>query len=210
MNAPDPTRALIDRAIEGDRTALERLLLDHYAELVAHVGRRLPNSLRATTGVEDIVQQTFAHVFGCIANFEHRPDATFFNWLSTIAENRLRDALRAEGRKKRGGEFVRNFGWATADDGSAESLLDLLAGSDDTPSQCLARDEAVRAIQVALAGLPNDHREAIQLRYFDGCTLEETAALMNRSPGAVRGLLDRGKQKMRDALARASKYLGSK
>ena len=37
-------------------------------------------------------------------------------------------------------------------------------------------------------------------------TLEETAAVMNRSPRAVQGLLDRAKKKMRDAIGRLSLY----
>ena len=39
---------------------------------------------------------------------------------------------------------------------------------------------------------------------------EETAGIMKRTTGAVRGLLDRAKKELRNALERASKYLSSK
>ena len=66
----------------------------------------------------------------------------------------------------------------------------------------MARREAVHAVQVAVASLPEDYREVIRLRYFEGKTLSDTAAAMARSPDAVRALTDRAKKQMRDALGR--------
>lgn len=200
----------IQSAIDGNQAALERLLLDHYAVLVAHLANRVPSSLHAVTGVEDIIQQTYTQVFTSIGSYEQREGASFQSWLVTIADNRLRDAVRAEKRKKRGGDLVRVHG-SRFDEGSGVAhLLDAVAGPTHTASQYLARREAIQAIQVAVAGLPSEYREAIQLRYLDGHTLVETADLMQRSSGAVRGLLDRARKKLRQSLERASRYLSSK
>ena len=43
--------------------------------------------------------------------------------------------------------------------------------------------------------LPDDQREAVRLRYLGGQSLEETAKEMQRSPGAVRGLLHRARKR---------------
>ena len=43
--------------------------------------------------------------------------------------------------------------------------------------------------------------EVIELRYFEGYSLEETATLLQRTSGAVRGSLDRAKKKIRESLA---------
>ena len=59
----------------------------------------------------------------------------------------------------------------------------------------------------ALAELPSDYRLIVQLRYFDGLSLEETADVVGKTTGAVRGVLDRAKQKIRESLQSASRYL---
>ncbi len=204
------TRALVGRAVDGDRAALERLMLDHYAVLSRHIAERLPPSIQSVTGTDDIVQQTYTQVFATIARYEQREGATFLSWLMAIAENRLRDAIRAHKRKKRGGGRTRVQTVGNEEGSGAVNLLDALAGSGSTPSHSVARREGIRAIRIAVAGLPDEYQRAVQLRYFDGYTLEETAALMGRTTGAVRGLLDRAKKRIRDALERASKYLSSR
>jgi RNA polymerase sigma factor (sigma-70 family) len=74
----------------------------------------------------------------------------------------------------------------------------------------VAGHEAVQAVHVGLAGLPDDQREAIRLHYLDGASVKETAAAMERSPDAVRGLLHRAKQALRNTLGRSSRWLSKK
>src|SRR5688572_24863225 len=107
MMTSDDTVDLIQRAVRGERAALERLLLDYFARLSAHIERRMPTPLQSVVGVEDIVQSTFTNVFQSIAQYEVRDGATFLSWLLAIADNQLRDAVRAHKCKKRGGNRVR-------------------------------------------------------------------------------------------------------
>jgi RNA polymerase sigma-70 factor (ECF subfamily) len=210
MTHAEESRNLIRRAVRGDRAALERVLLDHFGPLTAHIEKRMPPSLRGTIGVEDIVQQTYARVFQSIGQYEVREDATFLSWLFAIAENHLRDAVRAQKRKKRGGDRFQMRDTPSDELSRGVQLLDALVGSEHTPSRSVARREGIQAIQLALAKLSEESRRAIQLRYFDGYSLEETAILMGRTTGAVRGLLDRARKHVRESLGRASKYLSEK
>ena len=57
--------------------------------------------------------------------------------------------------------------------------------------------EAVDAVQIALAALPEDYRTAITLRYIHGRSCAQVAKAMRKSDGAVWSLLYRGKRKMR-------------
>ncbi len=87
------------------------------------------------------------------------------------------------------------------------ALLDLVAVDVHTPSQSVASHEAV---QVAMAGLKDDYREALHLRYITGLPVTEVASRMNRTDRAVQMLCHRGLQKLRAALDRSSAFLSKK
>jgi RNA polymerase sigma-70 factor (ECF subfamily) len=90
------------------------------------------------------------------------------------------------------------------------NLVEQLSDHGSTPSGNAARQEAVRAVQVGLAELPSAQREAVMLHHLDGRSVDETAAAMDRSPGAVRGLLQRARQSLREALGRSSRWFPRK
>jgi RNA polymerase sigma-70 factor (ECF subfamily) len=209
MTTPLTSDELLASAVAGDSVALERLLLDHYDRLAERIGRQLPAELRSQLGVEDILQETFVQVFRDIRAFEPSGEPAFIGWLQSIADHRLQDALRRAGRKKRGGDFQR-----AAEPAGVDShwlpLVELLGGDADTPSQCAAQHEAISAVQVGMSALPPDQREAIHLHCLEGRSLEETAAAMGRSPGAIRGLVQRGKMALRACLVRSSLWFSKR
>lgn len=181
-------------------------MLDSYEPLQAHVARHMAPAIQSVVGVDDILQQVFAQVFRDIAKFESRDEGSFFAWLKTIADNRLRDAIRHQGRQKRGGEFRRVTGAPEGDTPLLDDLVNEFAIITHTPSREIARREAVQAIRVAMANLPEDYRQVVELRYFEGLTVEQTAGAMNKTTGAVRGLMDRAKAKIRETMQSASRY----
>jgi RNA polymerase sigma-70 factor (ECF subfamily) len=201
--------ALAAQAVAGDRVALERLLLAHYDRLTRIIQPKLPPRLQSTQAVEDILQQTFLQAFRDVHNFSPRPDASFGDWLSRIADNRLLDAIKEHDRQKRGGDWHRVEGVAN-DDSRLIPLLDLLSSEEPNPSSVVARGEALHALQIALAGLEDDQRDAIQLHLLEGISLDGVATQLNRTPNAIRGLIHRGKQKLRDAMGRASVWLSAR
>jgi RNA polymerase sigma-70 factor (ECF subfamily) len=204
-----PSESTLTAAVGGDRVALERLLLSHYDELTRRIEAKLPPRLQSTQAVEDILQLTFLQAFRDIADFQQRTDATFGDWLARIAENRLCDAIRQHDRPKHGGDLQR-VGDRPPDDSRIGSLWDWIAADDTSPPSAAARGEALQALQVALAALPDDQRMAIQLQQLEGKSVEETAATLGRTPGAIRGLVHRGKLELVAALGRASQWLKSK
>jgi RNA polymerase sigma-70 factor (ECF subfamily) len=200
---------LAREAAAGNRVALERLLLAHYDRLTRLIQPKLPLRLQSTQAVEDILQQTFLQAYRDVQNFAPRDDASFGDWLSRIAEHRLLDAIKEHDRQKRGGDWNRVEGAAT-DDSRLIPLLDLLSSEEPQPSSVVARGEALHALQIALAGLEDDQRDAIQLHVLEGVSLDSVADQLGRTPNAVRGLIHRGKQKLRDAMGRASVWLSAK
>ena len=194
---------LIAAAKTGDQVSLERLLLVAYPKVLRHVEIKQPPILKGKVGPDDLVQQAFTQAFLKIETFEGENEMSFMKWLRVIADRQLQDAVKALTRKKRGGDRKQ----VTGGDDSKLQLLDILAGNESTASRQMSRKESVQALHVSIAELPEDYRLVILLRYFEGRSLAEIAQELDRSEGAVRGLLDRARAKLREAMGRASQWL---
>jgi RNA polymerase sigma-70 factor (ECF subfamily) len=197
---------LLGRAVAGDRLALGRLLLPCYEAVATHIARRLPQALQGVVEVDDLVQQTFVAAIRKISKYQQRPDASLLSWLKKIAENQVRDTSDATQRLKRAGQRRRHVRPVVESGSSVMDLVDLLSDHGDTPSRSMSRDDAARAVRVGVATLAEEQQRAICLHYFDGRTVDSTAAAMRRSPGAVRGLLQRARQSLRATLGVSSRW----
>ena len=83
---------------------------------------------------------------------------------------------------------------------SSMRLEGLLAGDGPTPSQNVAFGENVLQVAEAVERLPEAQRDAVRLHYLDGLKLSEVATKMDKSTGAVAGLLHRGMKTLRAQL----------
>jgi len=197
---------LLQRAVRGDQAALEQLLLAHYDRLHRFLAKKLPISLRAKLDAEDILQQTYIEAFRDFPALRLDSPESLKRWLTSIADHRLLDAIKTVRRKKRGGEHRRVNAADQAATTTMADLLELLAGDDRTPSQQAAGAEGVKALQLQLAGLPEEYREVVRLRHLEGKSLEEVARATGQTVDQVRGLLYRAKKKLRDGMGRSSLY----
>lgn len=198
---------LLTAAMDGDTAALERLLLANYSRLEKHIAPRIPDSIQRYIGTEDVLQEVFTQAFRDISRYEVRSGTSFLIWLKTIADHRLVDVLRRIRAKKRGGQFRQ----LTPNDMELQStvaqLIDLIWQSNATASKSVARSEAASAVNVGIASLPVDQRTAILAKYFEGKNVDVIAEEMNRSPGAVRGLIHRAQKSLADMMGRSSQWL---
>ena len=209
MSTSSSIDQLLAEAVAGDPAALERLLLAHYERVAAQIGRLLPDDLRSQLS-DDVLQETFVQAFRDIGGIEPAGEQAFRVWLDTIAEHRVQDALRRAGRKKRGGDFRRVGDVAGASGSQWLPLVELLGTDGGTPSQFAAQQEAIQAVQVGVSALPDDQRDAIRMHCLERLSLEETGEAMDRSPGAIRGLVQRGKTALRACLVRSSLWLSKR
>jgi RNA polymerase sigma-70 factor (ECF subfamily) len=166
-------------ALAGDPAAFERLIAD-YARLV--YAQVLP-IVRQPAEAEDIVQDTFIKAF-LYRDLLREPER-FTPWLLAIARNLARDHLR---RRRAVVPLLED---------AAEMADDALRppGWDDD------RLAWRRRLRAALALLPERHRMALTLRYFEELDYQAIGATMGVSQGALRGLLDRARQGLRRLLA---------
>ncbi|HNQ23587.1 MAG TPA: sigma-70 family RNA polymerase sigma factor [Phycisphaerae bacterium] len=197
---------LIALAQAGDELALRRLLLLHHDALCAVVDRKIPPDLRSTLAVEDVCQEAYILAVRELAMFESRGPDSFFNWLLTIAERKLIDAVRKQRAAKRGGGQRALDLSAPVDATSVVALLEQVAVHEHTPSRSAADHELTAAVQTALAELEEDYRTSIRCRYIEGLSVAETAERMGRSPGAVRKLCSRGLLRLAESLGDVSRF----
>jgi RNA polymerase sigma-70 factor, ECF subfamily len=166
-------RELYRAAISGDRDAFEMIIRNSSRTLFAIAYGVLQNREEA----EDVVQDAFVKAWK--TRWRVRDPEKFPAWLATIARNRARDLFRAR---------------------RTVPLSEELHDEPDGSSISAANAELNGEVHAALASLPETHRLAITLRYFDAldyATIERTLGLTN---GALRGILGRALQTMRKRL----------
>lgn len=168
-------------AVHGDRDAFEMVIRSFSRSLFAIAYGILQNREEA----EDVVQDTFVKAWK--SRWRVRDTAKFPAWLSTIARHRARDLAR----RRRPDPLPEDFE-------SAETVASESAGNADLDGE----------VRSALAQLPELHRIAVTLRYFeeqDYGTIERTLGLTN---GALRGILGRALGLMRKRLKPALASIG--
>jgi RNA polymerase sigma-70 factor (ECF subfamily) len=169
-------------AVRGDREAFELVIRSSSRSLFAIAYGILQNREEA----EDVVQDTFVKAWK--SRWRVRDSAKLPAWLATIARHRARDLAR----KRRPEPLPEDF--------AATETVEF-----ETPGQKADLDGEVRS---ALAQLPELHRIAVTLRYFedqDYGTIEQTLGLTN---GALRGILGRALGLMRKRLKPALASIG--
>lgn len=185
------------RAASGDATALNELLDRARCPLLRRIQRKIPQSLRAVVSAEDVLQEASLDVIRALPSFDPTGPGAFAKWLGRIADRRLLDLVRAQGRTKRGG------GKGATAAGSPEPVIDRLPDEDPAaaPDARLACDEARAALRRAMARLPVDHQLALRLRYDAGLDWASIAARLGRSEGATLMLASRAMARLRNTLS---------
>jgi RNA polymerase sigma-70 factor (ECF subfamily) len=191
-----PARWLAE-ARSGSKEALGEALEACRAYLLMVAQRELDPELRAKGGASDLVQQTFLEAQRDFRRFQGASEGELRAWLRQVLLNNLANFTRSfRGTAKR--RVDREVGLHVPGDSSAgerDPSADTLS-----PSGRVMKDEGERALQEALARLPEDHRRVIRLRYDENRSFEEIARAMNRSPNAARKLWARAIERLEQEL----------
>jgi RNA polymerase sigma factor (TIGR02999 family) len=163
------TAALLDGARRGNADALARLMPLVYGEMRQVAGRLLAcerpgQTLQATA----LVHEAFVRLFeGDSPGWENR--AHFFGIAARAMRPVRVERARARGAAKRGGGRVRV--------------------TLDSRLPAAERDVELQALDAALARLAEvdpDLERLVDLRYFGGLSIEETARVLGASPATVK------------------------
>jgi RNA polymerase sigma-70 factor (ECF subfamily) len=202
----DEEQQAIAKARDGDFTEFQLLLLESCERLRDWVSGDIPADLRPLITVDDVIQETCVEAIRDIAQFEQRGPGSFQSWLSEIARTCLLDLVRSYRRQKRGGNMARRrISWIDV----AEHLMHNPEGRlpVPTPSRIAVGKELVCAVQAAVSQLPENERRVMRLYYLEQQPTESIAAELDVSPGAVRAIVQRARQRLRVLLGNSSVWL---
>ena len=108
-------------------------------------------------------------------------------WLATMARNRSIDRLRAIKRDRNYAENVR----------LETDLVDFSPSPSNAPA---AYSDEVEILRGAVAQLPSDQRQALEMAYFGGLTQQEISDTLAQPLGTVKARIRRGLLKLRESL----------
>lgn len=169
LSPPEVTQLLADWG-RGDRAALEKLVPLVHAELRRIAGRQMSHerpghTLQATA----LVNEAYLKLAGR-QGFEWQNRAHFFAVAAQVMRHILIDHARAHARDKRGGGAIQ------------VSLNDAAVLAEDQAEHFVALDEALRTLEQ----VDPQKGRIVELRYFGGLSIEDTADVLNISPRTVR------------------------
>lgn len=174
---PEDVTQLLAAWGKGDKSALDRLLPLVHGELCRIARRQMSqerdgHTLQATA----LVNEAYLRLAGQ-EGFEWQNRAHFFAVCAQVMRHILIDHARAHARDKRGG-------------GAVQVSLDEAAAFAGQPAEhFLALDEALRFLE----SVDPQKGKIVELRYFGGLSIDETAEVLNISPRTVRREWQRSK-----------------
>jgi len=171
--SPDDVTRILHEWKDGNREALDRLIPIVYEELRTIASRQLAREwrhdrLQTTTVVNEAYVKLFAQRGVDWQNRGH-----FFAIAAQLMRRILVDHARRELREKHGGGVI-HVELSDALSTAAEPSLDVL--------DAVALDAALQKLEA----LDPDQGRIVELRFFGGLTVEETAAALGISPATVK------------------------
>lgn len=177
--------ALMAGIVRGEQRALEELY-DRYGRVVYSLALRVTQQPAAA---EEIVQDVFLLVW----KNAHRYETTrglLQPWLFTMARNRALDHLRLKREKQR-----------RLEDEWQEAASALQTASGEKHFDARRQAEQVRSL---MGALPEKHRRAVELAFFEGMTHTEIAAKMQEPLGTVKSWIRGSLVRLREGLKEAT------
>jgi RNA polymerase sigma-70 factor (ECF subfamily) len=181
MISEQDERQLVEGLLRDDRESLARAY-DAYGAMAYGLALRL---LSSESEAEDVVQESFLALWRQAERLN--PAQGLRSYLLSIVHNRAIDRMRRRTRRP-------------------EAILDETApipDPEDDPSDQVVSAAERAEVRTAMNALSNDQRQTVELVYFKGLTINETAEQMKVPTGTV-------KSRLRLALGHLRQELGTR
>ena len=175
-----------------------RRIEDHRDYLRLLVRLQVGPRLRAKLDPSDIVQQAILQAHERREQFRGATEGEWLAWLRRVLANVLSTAVRRFDAQAR--DLARERSLEAELERSSSRLEILLAADQSSPSERAVRGEELLRLARALARLPDDQRQVVELHYLNGLPVAEVAQRIGRTRPAAVGLLFRGLKRLRELL----------
>jgi RNA polymerase sigma-70 factor, ECF subfamily len=160
---------LDDHALEGLRADDAQVIGAIYDKYFPEVFRYVRYRLNDPHAAEDIASEVFVRFLEAVQ--KHRgPRSNLKSWLISTAAHIVTDHMRRAYRRP------------------TEALPEDVTDSASTPTDEFERREQNRRFQTAYSYLTAEQQHVLALRFGQGYSLEETAAVMQKNANAVKAL----------------------
>lgn len=171
---------LIKLIASHDRGAISLLYQRHHLRLFRYLLRFVKNEAVA----EELVNETFLDVWRAAGKFEGRSQVS--SWIISIGRNKAISLLR----KKSDAEL---------DDDYASGLED----GSDTPEVSTMKQDKAAAMRLCIDRLSDEHREVIDLVYYQEKAIKEIAIILSVPENTVKTRVFHARKKLSEHLKRA-------
>jgi RNA polymerase sigma-70 factor, ECF subfamily len=178
-------RALVDRAQQGDRGALEELYLIHFDRIYSYLHVSVGNRHDA----EDLTTQTFLKMLESIGKFRWQ-SAPFSAWLFRIAHNLAMDHFRAARR------------WQPEEE-VPEPYADDSTSAEESAFESIGQKSMLELIDE----LSGEQQQVLTLKFVFNFSNAEAATILGKTEGAIKSLQHRALVSLQKQLERREKTL---
>ena len=178
-------RALVDRAQQDDRGALEELYLIHFDRIYSYLHVSVGNRHDA----EDLTTQTFMRMLESIGKFRWQ-SAPFSAWLFRIAHNLAMDHFRASRR------------WQPEEE-VPEPPPDESTSAETGALAAIGQRSMMKLIE----DLSGEQQQVLTLKFVFNFSNAEVATILGKTEGAIKSLQHRALVSLQKQLERREKTL---
>lgn len=180
-------RRLIERCVNGDRSALDDLVRRYQQRAYQFAFRLTADPEEAA----DLTSEAFVRAYKNIKNF--RKESQFSTWLFRILTNCFLDHRKKEKLRKH--ESLDSL--VKTEDGEVSKQIE---SPEQTPIDISEQGERIRLLQEAILKLPEYQRVMIVMYHVDNLSYEEMAATLDLPIGTVKSRLNRARLALRELL----------
>lgn len=185
----DHDTQLMVKVSQGDLRAYQELVEKYKGPVINTIYKMIGDASEA----EDIAQNVFIQIYKAAPRYQ--PNAKFTTWMFTIVRNLSLNEIRRRGVHK-----LDSLQGSQSPDESERPDPQYADHKAKDSYQVAEQNELERAIDEAIASLPENQRTALILRRYEDMPYEDIAKVLNASVPATKSIIFRAREAMKEKL----------
>lgn len=153
-------KVLLNRYLTGDRSAISQLIERHSNRVRDYIRMMVKDHDLA----DDILQETLIKAVRVIDQGRYADTGKFLSWVLRIAHNQVIDHFRSQRNARTMSEKEAGY-----------DVLGTLRFADATVEDRMVAEQIEADVRRLIDHLPEEQREVVMLRYYDGLSFQEIA-----------------------------------